>query len=234
MASRIMDRREINKLIIDVSVPLSPDTPVWPGAPKPEFLQKKTSLEGSNEKTDSHISLIPHCGTHIDAPLHFAKGGAAVHAISFDMLMGPCRVFEHQAEHHIGMSDLAAMGFIPVRRAIFKTRNSGHVRNGTLNKEYLSLLPEAVDHLIRSGVELLGVDGFSIGPYGEISDRNHIAFCGAGGIIIEMLDLAGVKAGEYQLIALPIKLVGIEASPARVVLIRRGELHRLFCESDKS
>jgi arylformamidase len=209
--------------MIDVTVMLSPRTPVWPGAPRLEISQKKTDLGGGNEATDSKFTMIPHCGTHIDAPLHLAKGGKTVDALPLDLLMGPCLVLEHTADRHITKDDLAAIGFVPTKRLLLKTRNSARLRNGELDATFLSLLPEAIDHLIASGVELLGVDGFSIGPIGEMTVQNHAAFCGSGGVIIEVLDLSDVSPGRYGLIALPIKLEGAEGAPARVVLAPADE-----------
>jgi arylformamidase len=205
--------------IIDVTVGLSPNTPVWPGAPRFHFSQRKTALGNGEEATGSDFAMTPHCGTHIDAPLHFAKGGDAIDAVPLDLLIGPCRVLEHRGDNHITKNDLIAMGFVASKRILIKTRNSLGLRNGTLDEKFISLLPEALDHLVRSGVKVLGVDGFSIGPFGEMTHRNHIAFCRAGGIIIEVLDLLDVEPGEYNLIALPMKLEGIEAAPARVVLL---------------
>jgi arylformamidase len=106
---------------------------------------------------------------------------------------------------------------------LIKTCNSIKVRNGTLDENFVSLLPDAMEHLIRSGVELLGVDGFSIGPFGDLTTSNHLMFCRTGGIIIEVLDLLDVEPGEYSLIALPIKLAGVEGAPARVVLVRKED-----------
>ena len=67
---------------------------------------------------------------------------------------------------------------------------------------------------------MLGIDAFSIGPFGDLSDSNHITYCGAGGVIIEMIDLTSVEPGDYELVALPVKLKGLEAAPARVLLVR--------------
>ena len=164
--------------------------------------------------------MIPHCGTHIDAPLHFADGGKSIDALDLDLLVGPCLVFEHRGEGHITKDDLLAMGFVPAKRLLIKTHNSAKLRNGTLDENFISLLPDAIEHLMQSGVELLGVDGFSIGPFGDLTTSNHLMFCRAGGIIIEVLDLLDVEPGEYGLIALPIKLEGVEGAPARVVLVR--------------
>jgi arylformamidase len=208
---------------IDVTVNLSPDTPVWPGAQRYRLVQKKIDLGGGEIATSSEIAMIAHCGTHIDAPLHFIDGSKAIDALEIDSLVGPCRVFEHRGEGHIAKDDLMAMGFVPARRVLIKTCNSIKVRNGTLDESFVSLLPDAMEHLIRSGVELLGVDGFSIGPFGDMTTGNHLMFCRTGGIIIEVLDLLDVEPGEYGLIALPIKLAGVEGAPARVVLVRKED-----------
>jgi arylformamidase len=214
--------------LIDISVGVSPATPVWPGAPQFELSQVRTDLGGGQAKMDSHFSMIPHCGTHIDAPLHYAVGGAAADAVRLDLLVGPCRVLEHAGEQHITKDDLVAMGFAAAKRVLIKTRNSSSLRKNELDENYISLLPDAIDHLIASGVQVLGVDGLSIGPYGALSDRNHLAFCGTGGIILELLDLSDVEPGEYHLIAMPIKLVGVEAAPARVALLRSEDVSAVF------
>jgi arylformamidase len=210
--------------IIDCTVGLSPDTPVWPGAPRFHFTQRKTPLGGAREATSSNIAMTPHCGTHIDAPLHFAKGGAAIDALPLDLLIGPCRVIEHCGDSHITRDDLLRMQLPPVTRLLVKTSNSRRLRNGELDETSLSLLPDALDHVMQLGVKLLAVDGFSIGPFGELTHANHIKFCEAGGVIIEVLDLLDVEPGEYHMIALPIKLVGLEAAPARVVLLRPDDV----------
>jgi arylformamidase len=208
--------------IIDCTLGLSPDTPIWPGAPRYRFSQKKTDLGDGHEATDSSFAMIPHCGTHIDAPLHFAKGGATIDAVPLDLLIGPCRVIEHLGDDHITKGDLLKMDLPALTRILVKTRNSRRLRSGgtEFDEGFLSLLPDALDYLMQLGVKVLGVDGFSIGPFGEMTTGNHIKFCEAGGIIIEVLDLLDVEPGEYNLIALPIKLVGVEGAPARVVLIR--------------
>lgn len=223
-----MNRPAAQSTLIDISVAVSPDTPVWPGAPRFELSQTRTDLGGGQAKMDSHFSMIPHCGTHIDAPLHFASGGEAIDAVRLDLLVGPCCVLEHAGDKHISKEDLDAMGFAAARRVLIKTRNSLEMRRGKLDERFLSLLPDAMDHLMRSGVQVLGVDGFAIGPYGDLSDRNHLAFLAVGGIVIELLDLTDVEPGEYNLIAMPIKLVGVEAAPARVALLRSSDVSHVF------
>jgi arylformamidase len=214
--------------LIDVTVPLSPRTPIWPGAPRLEVSRKHRELAGGGLATGSSFSMTVHCGTHVDAPLHFVRGGQTIDALDLDLLVGPCRVWEHMADGHISKDDLDKMGFVPEKRTVFKTRNSTSVRRGEFDQNYISFLPDAIEHFIRSGVKLLGTDAFSVGPFGELTERNHVSFCGAGGVIIEVLDLSDVEPGRYDLIALPIKLEGFEGAPARVLLLRPEDLNETF------
>ena len=207
-------------MIYDVSIAVSESVPVWPGAPKYVLKQKQTLLPNGDAKMDSHFSMIPHCGTHIDSPLHYNSKGVAIENLAIDLLIGPARVYEHTADRHMTGDDLAKWDFDGVERALFKTVNSGCMSTGEFDTGYISLMPDAIDFLLSRSVKLLGVDGFSIGPFGELNDRNHIAFCGSGGVIIELLDLSAVAAGDYDLFALPVKLAGLEAAPARVVLVK--------------
>lgn len=223
-----MNRPAPKTRLIDISVRLSPETVVWPGAPRFELSQTLTDLGGGHGKMDSHFSMIPHCGTHIDAPLHYAIGGDAIDTVALDLLAGPCQVLEHTGEAHITKDDLVAMGFVKAKRVLIKTRNSARLRAGTLDGNFLSLLPDAIGHLLQSGVQVLGVDGFAIGPIGDICDQNHLVFCGTGGIILELVDLLDVEPGRYHLIALPLKLAGVEASPTRAVLVRPEDVGPLF------
>jgi len=203
---------------IDVSVSLSSDFPVWPGAPKYWLEQKCTDLGNGHKKLDSHFSMIPHFGTHIDAPLHFNMEGPSIDKISPDLLIGSCRVYEHKGPNHISRDDLVKMGVGRQDRVLFKTANSQRFGEHEFNKDYIAFEEEAIEYLVESGVKILGTDGFSIGGFGEASDRNHVIFCEAGGVIIELLNLCDVTPGEYQLIALPLKMKGVEAAPARVLL----------------
>ena len=205
---------------LDVSVPMSPHLPMWPGVAPFEIRQEKIPLNRRDIITVSHVKFIVHCGTHIDAPLHFNKRGDAIDRASLDMLMGACRVIEHRPRRHIARADLKRLGDDLPPRVLFKTANSRQLHRGKLGKDFISLLPDAIEELLARGVRVLGVDGFSIGPYGVISDRNHVRYCGTGGLIIEMMDLTAVEPGDYHLVALPIKILGAEAAPARVLLFQ--------------
>jgi arylformamidase len=216
------------KKFIDVSVNLAPETPIWPGVSPYKLVQNKIDLGGGEIATSSKLELIPHCGTHIDAPLHFARNGQSIDQVELERLIGPCLVVEHPGEDHVTKADLQAIGFRPTKRLLVKTRNSAKLRARTLDQTFLALMPDALEYAMQSGVELLGVDGLSIGPFGDLTTQTHVVFCGAGGIIIEMLDLLDVEPGEYVLIAMPVKLEGVEAAPARVILVRPDDVGDVF------
>lgn len=214
--------------IFDVSVTLSPRTPVWPGVRPCGFDVERRSLAGGGEAVTTRLDLIAHAGTHVDAPLHFSPGGEPIDRVPLAKVFGPCRVFEHRGTGHIGPADLEDMGFSPVRRALFKTENSQRLHRGELGRDFLSFQPAAIAAFIDGGVEVLGIDGLAIGPYGDLSDANHVAFCSAGGVIVEMLDLSAVPAGDYVMFALPLRLEGVEASPTRVILVKDDGLAAVF------
>ena len=209
--------------IHDVSIAISEDLPVWPGAPKYQLKQNKTTLPTGGPKTNSHFSMIPHFGTHIDAPLHFDPEGLAIEQLDVSLLVGPCRVYEHLARRDMTREDLIAMGLEQEPRVLFKTVNSGSIKAGVdFNQNYVSFEPDAIDYLVEVGVKLVGIDGYAIGSFEKSSDPNHVRFCGSGGVIIELLDLSGIKPGSYELIALPVKMAGLEAAPARVLLLEKN------------
>ncbi len=161
-----------------------------------------------------------HFGTHIDAPLHFSKEGASIDEIDPNLLVGPCRPHDYTGVKHIGAGDLVKMGVSSGLPVSIKTANSQIIRSSQFHKDYIALLPDGIHYLLDIGVKLLGFDYFSIGAHGEASNEAHLIFLGAGGIIIENLDLSDVEPGEYQLMALPVKMVGLEPAPSRVLLAR--------------
>jgi arylformamidase len=104
---------------------------------------------------------------------------------------------------------------------LIKTLNSITLGRPEFHEDYIALTQEAAQALVEKGVKLLGVDGYSIGPFDpSLGMPVHSTFLGAGPdqVAIEEVDLLNVEPGDYQLIALPLKLTGLEAAPARVLL----------------
>ena len=213
--------------IHDVSVVVRNGIPTWPGDPKFSM-----SLAGSIAKGGvvnlTRLDMGAHTGTHMDAPFHFYRDGSGIDELPLEVLLGPCRVFDFtRITSHISAATLETcdwkgsdkIGKV-VTRVLFKTRNSQHWANNDaeFDKEFLALTGDAAMQLVHRGVRLVGVDYLSVEPYGGKTHPVHDTLLGAGVVIIEALNLSEVAAGDYELIALPLKLKGADGAPARVVL----------------
>lgn len=195
----------MNPKIIDISVPVQEGMPVWPKSPG-------INLARSQIKTDLHV------GTHIDAPLHFISKGASVDKMGLDKLVGRAAVVYLPRVKTIGAKDLEKLN-LPQKttRLLFKTSNSS-LWQKKFQKDFVGLTPDAALWLVKRGIELTGIDYLSIARYRETVKVHRILLKNKV-VILESLNLAGVKPGIYQLICLPLKLIGTEAALARALLL---------------
>lgn len=206
---------------IDVSVPVRSGMVHWPDDPEVEIERLADMADGSAANL-SLITMGTHTGTHIDAPLHFLPKGASVDAMPLAAVIGPARVVEVGAARSIGAADLANRNIQPGERILFKTSNSDRCwRTDEFVQDFVGLSPEAARYLVDRGVRTVGIDYLSIGGYTEEGDNTHQVLLGAGVWVIEGLDLSAVTPGQYEMICLPLRLVGAEGAPARAVLRRR-------------
>jgi arylformamidase len=197
----------------DVTRPLSGDAVVYSGDTKPEFRQED---RGPYLITDLHMSS--HSGTHIDAPVHYLKWGATIDEVELPTLIGPCRVADLS-----GVSGEIRPAHIEnclgsASRLLLKTPFSSMT---CFDSDFSHLGIDAARLLVKHGIRCVGIDSPSIeGFRGDGSV--HRELLGADCIIIELLDLSLVSPGDYTLIALPLRLRGIDGAPARVVLGREN------------
>ncbi len=206
--------------IHDVSVLVRNGIPTWPGDPK-FSMNLASSIAKGGVVNLTHLDMGAHTGTHMDAPVHFYRDGSGVDELPLEALIGPCRVFDLTGiTSHISAATLEACDLKKVTRALFKTRNSRHWANNDteFDKNFISLTGDAAMYLVHSGVTLVGVDYLSVEAYDSKTHPVHDTLLGAGVVIIEALNLSDVSAGDYELIALPLKLKGADGAPARVVL----------------
>ena len=196
--------------IIDISNPVKMGIVVWPNSIGPDLKIKKGDLW-----TETEINMNLHTGTHIDAPLHRIQGGATIDEVPLDEFMGKALVVDLPDAKIITAKDLR--GIKSADRLLFKTSNSKSKQN-KFNKHFVGLSPDAAEWVVGHKVKLVGTDYLSVAQFNkqpEVHDillRNKV-------VVLEGLDLSGVKPGIYQLICLPLKLVGTEAAPVRAVLI---------------
>lgn len=198
-------------MIWDLSPPVGPDTLVYPG--DQPYRQHWTATGAVHV---SAITLSPHLGAHADAPLHYAPGAAAIGVLDLAPFLGPCRVV-----HALGCGRLvypehlqhAAAG-LP-ERVLVRTC----VRVATVwTEDFTALAPETLDWLAGQGVRLVGIDTPSVDPADSTALDSHQRLLRHDLRVLENLVLDAVPAGDYELIALPLRWTGAEASPVRAVL----------------
>ncbi len=210
--------------IYDVSVPISEITPVWPSDPRVE-IESLSSIAKGDPVNVSRLSMCTHTGTHVEAPYHFVQQGITVDKLPLDLLVGPAFIAEVDAPEakKIGVFDLARIHFPrDTTRLLIKTSNSNfwEDRLTEFEREFIHLHYRTAEWLIKRGIALLGVDYLSVEAFGVKDFRVHHTLLEAGVIIIEGLDLSRVPAGPCQLLCLPLRIEGVEAAPARVLVIR--------------
>jgi len=209
---------------IDATATLDPaTTPVYEGnAPlKFEFL---ADMRKGDPLTLSAYSLGAHSGTHIDAPMHFVRDGAPIDLVPLELLIGPARVIDiPDAIQAINAAELNRHDWKGAQRVLFRTRSSlrGWMHSSTFHHDFAYVAPDAARLLADAGVQLVGIDYISAEQFGAPAPMTHRILLGKGIPIVEGLELAGVVAGDYDLIVLPMKVGGHEGAPARAVLRKR-------------
>jgi arylformamidase len=206
--------------LIDVTVPLSAGVPTFPGDPRyaMEFVHKMSEGKPYNV---AHLSLGAHSGTHVDAPYHFLAHGATVEQLPLPVLMGRARVVAVSARQGITREELAEVVQPDDVRILLKTRNSGRLLTDAFMEDFVHLTAGAAEYLVHAGVKLVGIDYLSVEKFGSTDFPVHHTLLGAGVVIVEGLDLTDAEPGEYDMACLPLRLVGADGSPARVVLRTR-------------
>lgn len=206
-------------MLYDVSLTISEDLPVWPGDPKIE-LKKISQIEDGELANVTHISTCVHIGTHVDAPDHFLGDGQTVENLPLDLLVGAAAVVELPVVGQISAADLQKAS-IPegTKRLLIKTANSQLWADGVkdFKEDFIALDADAASYLVDQGVEVVGADYLSVAPFADPAPTHRILL-EAGVLIIEGLNLSGIKTGVYTLLCLPLKISGSDGAPARVLL----------------
>lgn len=209
--------------IIDVSLPVSPAMPVWPGDP-PVELERIESMDEGADANVSRLSAGVHVGTHVDAPHHFLNDNRTVESLSLDTLTGPCCLVHFPDELDLIDGEALERAGIPegTRRVLFRTRNSRLWARGEakFEQDFVAVSEDGARWLVEHGLHLVGVDYLSVAPYGN-SVPTHAVLLTAGVVVVEGLDLSAAPSGAYELYCLPLKLAGSDGAPARAILVQR-------------
>jgi arylformamidase len=177
-------------------------------------LERALSIAGGDTVNVSRLDFGVHTGTHVDAPVHFIEGGASAESIDPAILIGPAHVVDATGIHEdIDGAALAALELPRAERLIFKTPNSRLWDHEAFSRDFIRFVESGARLLVERGARLVGIDYLSIGDEGA-----HRVFLGNGVVPLEGLDLRRVEPGEYRLYCLPLKIVGSDGAPARVLL----------------
>jgi arylformamidase len=204
-------------MLIDISIALHPSTPEWPGDTPFSCGWSWAMAKGASVNVSS-ITTSPHVGTHADAPLHVRDGWPGAHELPLDAFHGAATVVD--VSEASGTLDLAALerrGALPtVERLLLRTGRT--IAEGSFPGEWPVLDESCVRALLGRGLRLLGVDAPSVDEReSKALPVHHMLFAG-NACVLENLDLRRVSAGPYELIAFPVKLMGLDAAPVRAVL----------------
>jgi arylformamidase len=203
---------------IDVSVPLRTGMVHWPDNP-PVRIERMLDIEHGDAANVSTISMGSHTGTHMDAPLHFVRGGKGLDEMPLEATVGHARVVEIQDPESIKPHELRPHGISRSERILFKTRNSARQwHREAFIEDFVYVSQEAARYLATCGVRIIGVDYLSVGGFVRDGVETHQALLEAGIWVIEGLGLSEVEPGEYELICLPLKVKGGDGAPARAIL----------------
>ena len=202
----------------DISPPVDARSPVFPGD-TPYRQEWAAQIAPGCPVNVSSITLSPHVGAHADAPLHYDPEGRPVGALDLEPYLGRCRVI-----HAIGKrplvewSDLEhATRDLPPRVLV---RTYERAPLDRFDDRLAAFAPDTIERLADAGVKLVGIDTASIDPADSKSLASHQVIRRRGLRVLENLVLDEVPEGDYELIALPLKLMTADASPVRAVLRR--------------
>jgi arylformamidase len=203
---------------IDVSVPLRTGMVHWPDNP-PVKIERVMDLEHGDAASVSSMSMGVHTGTHMDAPVHFQRGGIGIDQMPLEATLGLARVIEIRDPVSIRRAELEPAKLQPGERVLFRTRNSERCwQTDAFVEDFVFIAREAAAYLAECRVRTVGVDYLSVGGFREDGEATHLALLQAGIWVIEGLNLSQVRAGTYELICLPLRIAGGDGAPARAVL----------------
>ena len=215
-----------SRLLRDVSIPLGPGTPEWPGDTPYECGWSSQIARGASVNITA-IRTSPHVGTHADAPLHVKDGWPGAHELPLDAFIGPALVLDatvvRDDDAQLSMAVLDAIAeeqrvtLAGVERLLLRTGRS--IAAGRFPAAWPAITEDAARELLGRGVRLFGVDAPSVDERESKTLPVHHMIFGGGAYNLENLDLRRVPTGEYELLAPPIKIMNGDAAFVRAVLL---------------
>jgi arylformamidase len=202
--------------IFDISMSISKDMQVYKNKPEKKPIYKVTHDFSTGKIYESAITMDMHTGTHVDAPLHVIQNGKTIDDTSLEKLITNCKVVNlTKISEKISASDLLEVNIEMEDFILFKTKNS-----------FTDEFKDNFVYLDESGAKVLRdkkIKGVGIDSLGIERDQpgypTHKLLLQEGIVILEGLRLKDIEEGEYTLLAVPLKIEGVEACPVRAILL---------------
>jgi arylformamidase len=209
------------KKIFDITVEISESMLVWEGDKGVKINQVSTIKNGASYNL-TRLDLGVHNGSHVDAPLHFLEDGKSIDQFPLSSMVGPVQVVKIDDQIDLITEEVLKTTGIhhETKRLLFKTKNSNYWKRQIheFQKDYCGVTSDGAQYLTTLGLQMVGIDYLSFSPLSDLEEPHRILMR-KGVIILETVNLAGVEPGFYDLYCLPLKLVGCEGAPARVILM---------------
>ena len=208
---------------IDISIPFPVDKPMpfFPTDPQGPSVTRIFDRTKGDPVTMSQININSHNGTHIDAPFHFIAEGTTIDMMPLDTAIGPARVIEIKDPVSIKLDEVEPYDIKEGERILFKTRNSSYAyKTADFVDDYVYCTNEVAHYLKDKKIRLVGVDYITIGNQKDHENIKivHETLLMNGIYIIEMLNLDGVKPGDYEMVCLPLRMEKGDAGPCRAII----------------
>lgn len=203
----------------DLSMPLSEKTAPFP-LDTPFSRVETMRMEDGDACNVTAITMSVHVGTHVDAPYHYDEQGMRIDEVALDRYMGKAHVFTVMSRGGDGVQVISADDVqrldISAERVLLRTLT--YPEYDAFHANFASIAPDAIDVLAERGVRLIGVDTPSVDEATSKTLPAHARCRERGILILENLRLEHVPDGIYELIALPLRIIGGDASPVRAIL----------------
>jgi arylformamidase len=202
-------------MILDITPPISSRLRVWPGD-TPPARDVLLDIQRGDNITLSTLRATVHLGAHADAPSHYEGTAPSIDERCLDYYLGPCQVVRVAVAPATRVTAEMLKAPFQTERVLIAT---GTFPDPTyFNTDFAALSPDLVEHLHEQGVKLIGIDTPSVDLFDSKDLPSHRMFLKHDMAILEGLALRDVPEGVYELIALPLRLVGFDASPVRAIL----------------
>jgi len=202
--------------IYDITPPVSSDLSVWPGD-TPARREVLLDMKGGDNITLSTLHATVHLGAHVDAPSHYGAEAPDIASRGLEPYFGRCQVIRVEIPKGARIGSGHVTTDIAAPRVLFAT--GSYPDPTSWNGDFSAFAPELVDAMHAQGVILMGIDTPSVDTFDSKDLPAHNRFLANDMAILEGIVLDDVPEGFYELVALPLKLVGFDASPVRAILV---------------